>query len=74
MKKIFLLCISLFIITNSCRIYLIKKIPNISKTEIDRIDKLTRELICNELRDKLLYLEKYSTKSIFEQISKDLEL
>jgi uncharacterized protein len=27
MKKIFLLCISLFIITNSCRIYLIKKIP-----------------------------------------------
>lgn len=40
---------------------LIKKIPNISKNEIDRIDKLTRELICNELRDKLLYLEKYST-------------
>jgi hypothetical protein len=40
---------------------LVKKIPNISKEEINRIDKLTREFICNELRDKLLYLEKYST-------------
>ena len=40
---------------------LIKKIPNIEKDEITRIDKLTREFICNELRDKLLYLEKYST-------------
>jgi len=40
---------------------LIKKIPNIKKEEISRIDKLTREDICNEMRDKLLYLEKYST-------------
>ena len=40
---------------------LIKKIPNINKNEINRIDKLTRELICNELKNKLLYLEKYST-------------
>jgi hypothetical protein len=40
---------------------LIKKIPNITKEEIKRIEKLTREFICNELRDKLLYLEKYST-------------
>ena len=40
---------------------LIKKIPNITKEEINRIDKLTRENICNEMRDKLLYLEKYST-------------
>jgi hypothetical protein len=40
---------------------LIKKIPNISKDEIKRIDKLTREDICNEMRDMLLYLEKYST-------------
>jgi hypothetical protein len=40
---------------------LIKKIPNITKEEIKRIDKLTRENICNEMRDKLLYLEKYST-------------
>ena len=40
---------------------LIKKIPNIPKDEIIRIGKLTREFICNELRDKLLYLEKYST-------------
>ena len=40
---------------------LIKKMPKITKEEINRIDKLTREHICNELRDKLLYLEKYST-------------
>jgi hypothetical protein len=40
---------------------LIKNIPDISKEEINRLDKLTREFICNELRDKLLYLEKYST-------------
>lgn len=40
---------------------LIKKIPNISTTEITRINKLIREDICNEIRDKLLYLEKYST-------------
>jgi len=40
---------------------LIKKIPDITNEEIKRIDKLTREFICNELRDKLLYLEKYST-------------
>lgn len=40
---------------------LIEKIPNISKTEITRINKLIREDICNEIRDKLLYLEKYST-------------
>jgi DNA polymerase III delta prime subunit len=42
-------------------INLIKKIPNISDEEIVRINNLTREQICNELRDKLLYLEKYST-------------
>ena len=40
---------------------LINKMPDITKAEIERIDKLTRELICNELRDKMLYLEKYST-------------
>jgi len=40
---------------------LIKKIPNITKNEIDKIDKLTREKICDELKNKLLYLEKYST-------------
>jgi DNA polymerase III delta prime subunit len=42
-------------------IKLIKKIPNISANEIERINKLTRDLICNELKEKLLYLEKYST-------------
>ena len=40
---------------------LVKMIPNISKLEIDRIDKLTREYVCIEIRDKLLYLEKYAT-------------
>ena len=40
---------------------IIKKIPNISKQEIDRYKKLSRHNICNELKEKLLYLEKYST-------------
>jgi hypothetical protein len=40
---------------------LIKKLPNISKDEIKRINNLTREDICNEIRNKLLYLEKYSS-------------
>jgi len=40
---------------------LVRNIPNISKTEIARIDKLTREFICNEIKEKLLFLEKYST-------------
>ena len=40
---------------------LIKKLPNINKKEIERIDKLTRENICLEMKEKLLYLEKYST-------------
>ena len=39
---------------------LVKMIPNIDKDEIIRINKLTREDICLEIRDKLLYLEKYS--------------
>ena len=40
---------------------IIKKIPNLSSSEITRIKSLTRDEICNEIRDKLLYLEKYST-------------
>lgn len=40
---------------------IIKKIPNINKDELIRINKLKREEICLEIRDKLLYLEKYST-------------
>ena len=40
---------------------LVRMIPNITKNEIARIDKLIREQICLEIRDKLLYLEKYST-------------
>ena len=40
---------------------LVRMMPNITKNEIIRIDKLTRELICLEIKEKLLYLEKYST-------------
>jgi hypothetical protein len=39
---------------------LIKKIPNIDKNEIDKINLLKKEDICIELRNKLLFLEKYS--------------
>jgi hypothetical protein len=40
---------------------LINKLPNNNKKEYDRINKLTRENICLEIRDKLLFLEKYAT-------------
>jgi len=40
---------------------IVKNIPNIDKNELIRISKLKREQICLEIRDKLLYLEKYST-------------
>jgi len=40
---------------------LIKKIHKKDEEEIMRISKLTRELICLEIKEKLLYLEKYST-------------
>ena len=42
-------------------IKILKKIPNITKDEIDKLNKLTRGEICDELKNKLLYLEKYST-------------
>ena len=40
---------------------LVKKMPNNTEKEVMRINKLTRELICLEIKEKLLYLEKYST-------------
>ncbi len=40
---------------------LIRMMPNITKNEISRIDRLIREQICLELCNKLLFLEKYST-------------
>jgi hypothetical protein len=40
---------------------LIKNIPNITKDDIKHINSLIREQICLELRDRLLFLEKYST-------------
>lgn len=42
-------------------INLIKKLPGITNEEIKRINKLTREYICGELKQKLLDLEKYAT-------------
>lgn len=39
---------------------LIKKIPNVSKEEITKINLLKKEDICVELKNKLLFLEKYS--------------
>ena len=40
---------------------IVKKIPDINKEELTRISKLKREEICLEIKNKLLYLEKYST-------------
>ena len=40
---------------------IVKKIPNIKKEELIRINKLKREEICLEIKEKLLFLEKYST-------------
>jgi hypothetical protein len=40
---------------------LIKKIPNITKKDLEKINNLTREEICYELKKMLLKLEKYST-------------
>jgi len=42
-------------------INLIKKLPNISKEELEKTKTLPREILCNTLKEKLLYLEKYST-------------
>jgi superfamily II DNA or RNA helicase len=39
----------------------VKKIPNITKQEIEKYKKMSRQNICEELKEKLLYLEKYST-------------
>ena len=42
-------------------IKLVRNMPNVNKADIIKLDNLTRDDICLELRDKLLYLEKYST-------------
>jgi hypothetical protein len=39
---------------------IVKNIPNIKKEELSNISKLKREEICSEIKDKLLFLEKYS--------------
>jgi len=40
---------------------LYKNITNITKTDINNINKLSKEELCSEIKNKLLYLEKYST-------------
>jgi hypothetical protein len=42
---------------------LLAKLPNVKESEIDSVKKSTRENLCNFIRDKLLYLEKYGTSS-----------
>ena len=39
---------------------IIRDLPNVNKDEIKKVDKLSREDICNFIRDKLILLEKYS--------------
>ena len=38
-------------------------LPNVNKEDIKKIDKLSREDICNFIRDKLILLEKYSVSN-----------
>ena len=57
-------------------INLIKKLPNVSPKDIDEVKKMNKEQICNKVKEKLLYLEKYSTskeknKMTYIMISKD---
>ena len=42
-------------------IEIFKKLPFISQEEIHKIQKFTKENICEAIKNKLLYLEKYST-------------
>ena len=42
-------------------INIIKKIPNITTSEINNIKKLSKDNLCIEIKNKLLNLEKYST-------------
>jgi hypothetical protein len=42
-------------------IKILEKMPNMSSKLLTNMKKLTRENICNELKNKLLFLEKYST-------------
>ena len=42
---------------------LMEKLPNVDKKEIDSIKKSKRESLCNFIKDKLLFLEKYATSA-----------
>jgi hypothetical protein len=42
-------------------IKILENMPNVSSKLLSSMKKLTRENICNELKNKLLFLEKYST-------------
>lgn len=43
-------------------IRLLRMMSNVTKNEVERYKTFTKEQLCNELKVKLLYLEKYSTR------------
>ena len=47
--------------TKEYLIKMVERMPYIDKKEIKRIEELTRDEICDEIKLKLLFLEKYST-------------
>ena len=52
--------------TSKSKPYLLKlfeKLPNVKKEEIEELKKSTREDVCDFIKNKLMYLEKYSTSS-----------
>ena len=58
--------------TSKSKPYLIKlfeQLPGVKKEEIDELKKSTREDVCSLIRDKLMYLEKYSTSSSKNKIT-----
>ena len=44
-------------------INILSKLPSITKKEIDDVKKLSRENVCDFIREKLIYLEKYAVSS-----------
>jgi len=47
--------------TSKDKKYLLKLYKNITKSEINNINKLSKTELCTEIKNRLLYLEKYST-------------
>jgi len=58
--------------TSKSKPYLLKlfeQLPNVKKEEIDKLKKSTREDVCSFIKDKLMYLEKYSTSASKNKIT-----